>query len=52
MDELSGTTLATGWWCQECEFFERDDDINTEVELCVMCGCPGFHHKPVEVVCK
>jgi hypothetical protein len=44
--------VADGWWCRQCEFFEDDDQINTEVEVCIQCGCNGAEHLPVEVVTK
>lgn len=52
MQELSGTDLAEGWWCQKCEFFEDDDQIDTTVDECPSCGCPGATHLRVAVVAK
>lgn len=25
MEELTGSTLAEGWWCTTCEMFEDED---------------------------
>jgi hypothetical protein len=46
-------TIATGWWCETCEFFEDEDqvDLTNEVQ-CTGCGCPPGAHVPVEVVTK
>lgn len=53
MEELSGVTVAEGWWCRQCEFFEDDDDeINETMEVCVSCGCNGAEHSRAEVVAK
>lgn len=45
-------TVAEGWWCENCETFEQDDEINTEVPQCQLCGCSGVDHRPVEIVTK
>jgi len=50
MNEHTGQTLADGWWCLNCEFFEQDDEINTTIEQCQSCGCNGAAHVPVQVV--
>lgn len=45
-------TVAEGWWCKNCEYFELDDEINTEIEVCQSCGCNGSDHVPVEIITK
>lgn len=45
-------TVAEGWWCTRCEFFEQDDEINETVEQCIACGCAGSDHTRVEIVSK
>lgn len=45
-------TVAEGWWCGKCEFFEQDDDIDTTIDVCQLCGCSGSEHRPVEIVTK
>lgn len=52
MNELSGAPVAEGWWCQTCEFYEDDDEINAEMEMCVCCGCSGASHIRVDVVAR
>lgn len=52
MSENSGQTLAEGWWCEGCEFFESDDDVDVTKGICIGCGCAGSAHIPVEVVGK
>lgn len=44
--------VADGWWCRTCEFFEQEDDIDTTIEVCKVCGCNGSEHVAVEVVTK
>lgn len=45
-------TVATGWWCTNCEFFENEDDVDTRADTCVGCGCDGSDHHVAEVVTK
>lgn len=62
MNEQTGQTLATGYWCPKCEFFETEDDVNrrpddepnpaAEDYPCPACGCEPHEHLVVEVVAK
>lgn len=45
-------TLAEGWWCTQCEFFEQEDEIDTTIDECPSCGCNGSEHVPVEITNK
>jgi hypothetical protein len=43
---------AEGWWCENCEFFESDEDQEQWSDTCESCGCDGSVHVRVEVVTK
>lgn len=45
-------TVAEGWWCENCEFFEADEDQDQWSDMCPSCGCDGSEHIRVEVVTK
>lgn len=44
--------LAEGWWCEGCETFEMEDDIDETKDFCFSCGCAGSQHRPVEILTK
>lgn len=44
--------IIEGWWCESCEFFEAEDDVNTDTDMCTACGCNGATHIPVEIIRK
>lgn len=52
MNERTGQTMAEGWWCETCEVYEHDDDVDTTREVCIACGCNGAAHIPAQVVAK
>lgn len=41
--------IAHGFWCESCEFFELDEDLDHN-ERCIACGCPADDHTSVKVV--
>lgn len=47
-----GRTIIEGWWCDNCEFFESEDDIDTTIDACRACGCSANSHTPVEIVTR
>lgn len=52
MSEQSGQEIVEGWWCNQCDFFEGQDDVDTTKDQCQACGCNGASHIPVVIVGK
>lgn len=44
--------VAIGWWCETCEFFEDEDQIDLMAPTCTSCGCLSNNHVSVEVATK
>ncbi len=46
-------TVATGWWCENCEFFEDEDQVDLlNEDRCIGCGCAPSAHVSVEIITK
>jgi len=46
-------TVATGWWCETCEVFEDEDQIDLMNEIrCNACGCAPSAHVTVDVITR